>query len=434
MSNEFFTYLILLVVVLSIIFSILFGSLVKYHFDGGQKYQSLRNIALFIAKIPMTINNMIQSQSVNPDKPPFLTKHKNKKRFEQFISNKRNGLLILPRYDHSQNMPVVDVIDLIDFKTIHTYQYNISQMADKNSMKLEYYHPLILDDGSLISEGTYTPLFKIDFHSNLKWINNEIVFHHSKILDHDNNILIPGRLKPHSKLVKLYQHPIDDFRDDAIIKINADGKILYKKSIIEILIENKIGDMVNKLKKTVTDPVHLNCIEPAFSDTKYWKKGDLFLSLKHFSMIILYRPSTNKVIDYISGPFSHQHDVDIVSKNEISIFNNNNFFIENEYSEVLIYNFETKKFKKIFNDQLKKENFKTYSSGMSQILNDGALMVEEENHGRIILFNAMGDKEWEFVNKDKNGNIGEISWSRIIEDELFIEKFKLFVDNKKSFN
>ena len=71
---------------------------------------------------------------------------------------------------------------------------------------------------------------------------------------------------------------------------------------------------------------------------------------------------------------------------------------------------------------------------MSQILNDGALMVEEENHGRIILFNNMGKKEWEFVNKDKNGNIGEISWCRIIEDKLFIKKFISFVENKKSDN
>ena len=69
---------------------------------------------------------------------------------------------------------------------------------------------------------------------------------------------------------------------------------------------------------------------------------------------------------------------------------------------------------------------------MCQILNDGALMVEEQNHGRIILFNNKGEKEWEFVNKDKNGNIGEISWSRILEDENFIKKFKLLVENKKS--
>ena len=48
-------------------------------------------------------------------------------------------------------------------------------------------------------------------------------------------------------------------------------------------------------------------------------------------------------------------------------------------------------------------------------------MVEEQNHGRIILFNCIGKKEWEFENKDKDGKIGHINWSRVIEDELFIE-------------
>ena len=61
-------------------------------------------------------------------------------------------------------------------------------------------------------------------------------------------------------------------------------------------------------------------------------------------------------------------------------------------------------------------------------------MVEEQDHGRIILFNNKGEKEWEFVNKDKNGNIGFVSWSRIIEDELFIEQFKSLVENKKCTN
>ena len=83
---------------------------------------------------------------------------------------------------------------------------------------------------------------------------------------------------------------------------------------------------------------------------------------------------------------------------------------------------------------MKKENFKTSTQGLSHILNDGSLMVEEQNHGRIILFNNKGQKEWEFVNKDTNGNIGFISWSRIIEDKLFIEKFKSLVENKKCIN
>ena len=101
---------------------------------------------------------------------------------------------------------------------------------------------------------------------------------------------------------------------------------------------------------------------------------------------------------------------------------------------MLIYNFETRVFKKIFDNELKKENFKTSTQGLSHILNDGSLMVEEQNHGRIILFNNKGKKEWEFVNKDTNGNIGFVSWSRIIEDKLFIEKFTSLVENKKCIN
>ena len=61
-------------------------------------------------------------------------------------------------------------------------------------------------------------------------------------------------------------------------------------------------------------------------------------------------------------------------------------------------------------------------------------MVEENNHGRLILFNNQGEKEWEFVNKDKNGDIGRIQWSRIIEDDIFINKFKILLENKKCIN
>ena len=49
-------------------------------------------------------------------------------------------------------------------------------------------------------------------------------------------------MNPKSKYVRKYQ-PVglrDDFMDDSIVKINTDGKILYEKSVTEILIENKI--------------------------------------------------------------------------------------------------------------------------------------------------------------------------------------------------
>jgi hypothetical protein len=450
--KKFFTYPVFLVLFLSFIGAMGFGAVVKYHYDGGRKHQFLQKPVMLIASVPVNIRKMIKYRTFNLNKIvnilPILTKHKDKKRFEQFIPNKRNALLVLPRYDLNISRSVIDIIDLNNFKVIHTYQHDISEMneqvqnteefprlnIDHSPIRFLYRHPLILNDGSLISNSN-GPEFKIDFCSNLKWVNDEERFHHSINFDHERNIWQVGELKPYSKYVKQYQ--IKDFLDFAIIKINSDGKILYKKSVIEILIENKIlpeNYAYNAFYNNNKDSIHLNDIEPTFSNTEYWKKGDLFLSIKNQSAIIHYRPSTNKVINYITGPFARQHDVDIISEKEISIFNNNNFFVDNQYSEVLIYNFETNKFKKLFNDQLQKENFKTSSNGLSHILNDGALMVEEQNHGRIILFNNKGQKEWEFVNKDNQGEVGHVKWSRIIEDKLFIEKFKSLVENKKCIN
>ena len=81
-----------------------------------------------------------------------------------------------------------------------------------------------------------------------------------------------------------------------------------------------------------------------------------------------------------------------------------------------------------------KKNFKTVSEGLSHVFKDGALLVDESNHARIILLNNKGETEWEFVNKNENGDIGFVSWSRVIEDEIFIEKFKSLVKNKKCLN
>ena len=73
----------------------------------------------------------------------------------------------------------------------------------------------------------------------------------------------------------------------------------------------------------VYDPIHLN-IYNQLNLTVPLEKNDLFLSLLRINAIVHYRPSTNKVTNFIQGPFSWQHDVDITSDYEISIFNNNN--------------------------------------------------------------------------------------------------------------
>lgn len=432
--------LVILFFIVLIIF--MAGVLRDAYLNKNRTPQIFRNSFALVAEIPKNIYH-VSKIFMHKNLPPKLKKHVEKKRFNQLISKKRNALLILPRYDLSLEKSVVEVVDLSEFKVIHTYRHNIDEMnkqiknfkkfkrvkIDSNPKRFSYLHPILFDDGSLLS--IYGPAFKIDFCSNLGWVNDKEIFHHSIEKDHNKDVWIPGRMvDPKSKYVE--ENTYRDYQDHSIIKMNKKGEILFNKSVTEILIENKIFD-INIFNGT-TDPVHLNDIEPALQNSQYWKQGDLFISARNQSAIIHYRPSNNKVINYITGPFAQQHDVDVISDKEISIFNNNNFITENKHSEVIIYNFETNKFKKLFNDQLKEENFKTKTQGLSHIFKDGALMVEEQNHGRLILFNNNGEKEWEFVNKDKNGDVGRIQWSRVIENDIFINKFKMLLKNTKCLN
>ncbi|MDA9691451.1 arylsulfotransferase family protein [Candidatus Pelagibacter sp.] len=433
---------LLLIFFVSIIF--IAGVLRDAYLSKNKSPELLRNFFVGVSEIPKNVYRVSRHFIKDTNKPPILKRHKKKEKLKNFLNFKRNALLVLPRYDHHLNRSIVEIIDLYDFKVLHTYKHDIDEMnkqvqnikefprinIDNAPIRFRYMHPVILNDGSLISDSS-GPLFKIDLCSNLLWINDEEVFHHSKELNHENDIWSVGYLNPTSRLMK--KIIFKDVNDDAIIKINTNGKIIYKKSVNEILIENKKGDMVNRLGLN-NDPIHINDIEPALFNSKYWNKGDVFISSRYLSAIIHFRPSTNEVINFLTGPFSQQHDVDIISDKEISIFNNNNFISHEEYSEIIIYNFEKKEYRKMFNDQLIKENFKTYSEGLSHIFEDGSLIVEEQNHGRLILFNKEGYKEWEFVNKDINGDIGITHWIRVIEDELFIEKFKTLVENKKCKN
>ena len=92
----------------------------------------LRNSFVKVSKIPSNIVNVVKHlKGENINSPPKLKKHKDKKRFEKFISNNRNALLVLPRYDHDQGRSVVDVVDLNNFELIHTYKHDINEMNAK---------------------------------------------------------------------------------------------------------------------------------------------------------------------------------------------------------------------------------------------------------------------------------------------------------------
>ena len=139
-------------------------------------------------------------------------------------------------------------------------------------------------------------------------------------------------------------------------------------------------------------------------------------------MVLLYRPSTNKIIKVIEGEFYNQHDVDILDQSSISIYNNNVFFNhKNErkatHNEIIIYNFETDTFSKKFEKTFLENQINTNSHGLVDFLEDGSFIVEDRNNGRIFYINSKGKVVWIFNNISSKKKIYGLWWARVINLE-----------------
>ena len=263
----------------------------------------------------------------------------------------------------------------------------------------------------------------MDNNSKLIWINTNIESHHSLELDHENNIWISGR-RLYSQLPELIDKENTEFLDDLIMKINPEnGDVLFEKSVIQILKDNDLYDLIFKNGNYEFDPIHLNDVQPALTDSDYWKKGDLLISSRHLSTIILYRPSSNKILWYRQGPWLNQHDPDFLDGNKISVFGNQVFrgVMENklelpyEFNSVFIYDFENDSFIEPYKTFLESEKIKTITEGRSEILSNGDLFVEETNNGRIFIGDTI-KKKLTFSKRLNDEEISYLHWSRIIKN------------------
>jgi hypothetical protein len=156
-------------------------------------------------------------------------------------------------------------------------------------------------------------------------------------------------------------------------------------------------------------------------------------------MVLLYRPSTNEIIWKGTGAFFHQHDVDILDNQRISVFNNNSKdFVDGDvvdgHNEVIVYNFKTNEYSSYLKDSLEENDVRTITGGRDQILTNGDLFVEESNYGRSLYFNSDGSLRWTHLNRAVDGNVYGVAWSRILYTEEDIQTVNNFLTNKGTCN
>ena len=219
--------------------------------------------------------------------------------------------------------------------------------------------------------------------------------------------------------------------DDEISKINPEnGELIFSRSVIQILLDNGYEDLLLGKGQFISDIIHLNDIQPALTDTEFWKKGDLLVSCRNIATVFLYRPSTNKIIWLKNGPWYNQHDADFLEDSKIVVFGNDiireesttnpkvtsrNLYFNNKRknNEIYIYDFVKDSVITPYSELMKTEKIRTITSGRCDILDNGDIFVEDTNNGRIIIGDSI-NKKLEYVKRIDEQHISSLFWSRII--------------------
>jgi len=315
------------------------------------------------------------------------------------INKLDKDLKVLVTYTESDNSRTIALLNLKNNNILK--EWNIENPFDEVARIV---NPIYCQDGSLIYNFYYRSnpgLTKLDPEGNKTWQNNKYIVHHGMNLDQEENIWACTQLYSTKGAYGLNGQKVF-FNDHNITQYDGKtGDILFEKSIMKILVENDLANYILKAAES-HEPIHLNDVQPALKTTKYYQKGDLFISLRNISTVLHYRPSTNELINLMEGPFIHQHDVDFLNDSVLVIYNNNTYktwegmqarsskSIQDKSkiidlgifrNNIVSYNFSRKEYGFIGLEVFNKNKIETVNEGLMEFINENTYFVEEQNPG-----------------------------------------------------
>lgn len=336
-----------------------------------------------------------------------------------------NGYLLLSRYSKEHRQAIVELISLANWEILHTWIppvdeiVNIIQNAKSISFKilpdwLNVFHPLLLDNGDLIFTTGEGPMIRMDSCGRIVWSIDKR-FHHSIELDYKGNIVCPLLLK------EGYVDNRHHLRTDGFAVISPAGKIIKEYSVNELLLSNGYRGLFLGVGSIEHDRLHINDAQPILVDNADARIGDVLLSSRHLSTVLLFDPVTGKIKWLKTGPWLNQHDINQLADGRYSIFGNDvirppegrPFFADETSSRIYIYDSARDSVSQPFNKVMQSMRIGTLTGGRLTILGNGDALIEETDYCRLIRISE-NKVRWEYVNSVSTNTAGIIHGSRYL--------------------
>ena len=116
-------WILYLTILLSILFAVGFGTLVRQELVGNIKAGWISKTALTLAEIPINLKKIFSSDLAVEDRFPNIDGFKG-------TPNSEETYLLLSRYDGDLKEGVVEIVDLRTFEILHTWNPDIDAFND----------------------------------------------------------------------------------------------------------------------------------------------------------------------------------------------------------------------------------------------------------------------------------------------------------------
>lgn len=239
--------------------------------------------------------------------------------------------------------------------------------------------------------------------------------HHSIFVDDDGYIWASG-LRWHTSPLPDYPAHLVPVREQTILRIDQDGRIVDEISVYDLLAENGQRAYLHMMASARTnqvsgDSLHLNDVE-VFSrsmEEGFFEHGDVMISLRNIHSVIVFDPDTRKIKLIKTGGFVRQHDPDFLDGDTVAVFDNNHIGPARfgQQSRILLLDAPSGELRTWYEGS-EAEPFYTHIMGKHQWLEDGHVLVTDSMNGRGFEIDRDGRIVWEYINLVDDGIVGMV--------------------------
>ncbi len=330
------------------------------------------------------------------------------------------GYTLVSAYRPSSHQGFNSYLLGMDGKVVHEWTADVERiwpnLGDEPAFvwdgSLDIHGAHLFDNGDIVVDVGALGTVRLDRCSNVQWAVRRPTHHHVEALP-DGGFLTPSTIHRTKRLPEqVYADvgPSGYFMDDTILRLDADGKPVEERSVIDMLLQSGwasaliAGPGAAKVFSN-DDPMHVNDVErlpaeiaPAFP---MFAAGDLLVSVRHLNTIFVADPSTWQVKWLMTGPFVGQHDPDFLPNGKILLYDNR---LSGEKpklgnSRLLEIDPQTKSVVWTFEGE-GETAFYAHSRGEQQMLPNGNILYVDPYRGRVLEIAPKAGNRlvWEWVN------------------------------------